>query len=263
MLYVNEEMIIQDQFPDHTLLVKFDPTGLTNVTISWYYESDSELFTLICLKRHLDQHNIKCKLYMPYVPHARMDRVKAPGDVFTLKYFCEVINSLNFIEVKILDVHSNVTPALLERVIQMDVMPIIDAALDKFDRGNTAIYFPDEGAMKRYADNLGDAYPIAFGIKQRDWATGAIKGVQVMNPENIVGKDVLIIDDICSYGGTFYHSAKALKAAGAKTVSLYVTHCENNIEGGRIFDNPELIDKIYTTGTLNHTENVADRVYYV
>lgn len=42
--------------------------------------------------------NKSCKnvtLYMPYCPHARMDRVKGATDVFTLKSFADVINSLD------------------------------------------------------------------------------------------------------------------------------------------------------------------------
>lgn len=70
-----------------------------------------------------------------------------------------------------------------------------------------------------------------------------------MNEEVIKGKNVLIVDDICSKGGTFYHSAKALKAAGANDVYLYVTHCENTIFKGELI-NSDLIKHIYTTRSV-------------
>jgi ribose-phosphate pyrophosphokinase len=67
--------------------------------------------------------------------------------------------------------------------------------------------------------------------------------------KGIAGKDVIIIDDICSRGGTFYHSAKALKEAGAANIYLYVTHCENTIHEGELL-NSDLIKHIYTTDSI-------------
>ena len=59
----------------------------------------------------------------------------------------------------------------------------------------------------------------------------------------------LIVDDICSKGGTFYHSAKKLKELGAKNIYLYITHCENSILEGELI-NSDLITKIYTTDSI-------------
>ena len=252
MIKVGNVEIKQGQFPDGTLLMKFDPNGdefdpRGNMLVEWYYENDAELFSLICVKRHLDRvySYSDIVLYMPYIPHARMDRVKSDADVFTLKYFCEVINSLNFKLVHVRDAHSNVSLALLDNVVDEGVENYIHKATiaSKAD----AMFYPDEGAMKRYSDQ--SELPYAFGMKKRDWQTGKILGLDIINPENIVGKDVLIVDDICSRGGTFYHSAKALKAAGAKSISLYVTHLEETVLLG---DLPEsgLIDQIYTTQSI-------------
>ena len=252
MIRVNDIEIKQGHFPDNTLLMKFDhnqiPDDGNDIEIWWNYENDAELFTLICLKRHLDQafHPSMFRLFLPYIPHARMDRVKSDEDVFTLKYFCEVINSLNFPIIWVRDAHSNVSLALLDNVKEMNVDIYIQKAIDAY--GAEALFFPDEGAMKRYSDRFN--MPYAFGMKKRDWKTGQILGLDIINAENIVGKDVLIVDDICSRGGTFYHSAKALKAAGAKSVSLYVTHCEKTIVLGELASTDNLVDHVYTTKSI-------------
>ena len=242
----------QSMFPDHSLLIKLDPrkmTGITKIiTVKWLYEGDSELFTLICVKRHIDYyfHDYDVVLDMPYIPHARMDRVKSTEDVFTLKYFAEVINSLHFNTVYVRDAHSNVSLALINNVYDWGVGGYIEIAAKK--SGAQALFFPDEGAMKRYSEQ--SPMPYAFGMKKRDWETGKILGLDIVNAENIVGKDVLIVDDICSRGGTFYHSAKALKAAGAKSVSLYVTHCEETITLGELAASDGLVDHVYTTRSI-------------
>ena len=242
----------KSMFPDHSLLVKLDPDKMFDnrgaIKVEWLYEGDSELFTLICVKRHIDRHfsTREVVLDMPYVPHARMDRVKSDEDVFTLKYFAEVINSLNFKIVWVRDAHSNVSLALIDNVVDTGVEAYIRKAAEL--AGADAMFYPDEGAMKRYSDN--SEKPYAFGMKKRDWKTGQILGLDIINAENIVGKDVLIVDDICSRGGTFYHSAKALKAAGAKSVSLYVTHCEETITLGELAASDGLVDHVYTTRSI-------------
>lgn len=253
MIKVGNVEIKQGQFPDGTLLMKFDPNGdefdtRGNILVEWYYENDAELFSLICVKRHLDRvySYSDVVLEMPYIPHARMDRVKSDEDVFTLKYFCEVINSLNFKVVHVRDAHSNVSLALLNNV---EEMPITNYVLDAiFEAQADVLFFPDEGAMKRYSG--GFDIPYAFGMKKRDWKTGQIQGLDIINAEVVKDKNVLIVDDICSRGGTFYHSAKALKAAGAKSVSLYVTHCEKTIILGEMASTDGLVDHVYTTKSI-------------
>lgn len=260
MIKVNDTVIEVNHFPDNSLLLKLNPYWKDEpIHISWRYENDAELFTLICITRHLSHHTGNIILYLPYIPHARMDRVKQPTDVFTLKYFCEVINSLNFSNVIVMDPHSNVATALIDRVVCSNVDMPIDTAINQFNP-NT-LFFPDEGAMKRYADSF-KSIPYAFGIKKRDWATGQILGLNINNVEYVKDKDILIIDDICSRGGTFYYAAKALKEAGAKRIGLYITHCENTILDGEIFK-CGLIDNVYTTSSLVHCDELKEKITYV
>ena len=113
MISINNQVLTQNHFPDGTLNLKTpEIDSSSDIAISWNYENDAELFTIICLaKKYATRHKT---LYMPYLPHARMDRIKNPNtEVFTLKYFCETINDLKFDRVVILDAHSNVGPALL------------------------------------------------------------------------------------------------------------------------------------------------------
>ena len=70
-----------------------------------------------------------------------------------------------------------------------------------------------------------------------------------MNKEIVKDKNILIIDDICSKGGTFYYAAKALKELGARNIYLYVTHCEKTITSGNIYYGNE-IAQIFTTNSI-------------
>ena len=255
--------IEQGSFPDGTLHINLPDTHI--YAVKWNYESDAELFTLICIAKHYNDPTME--LYLPYIPHARMDRVKANTDVFTLKYFCEIINSLNFRRVWVMDAHSNVSLGLLNNVKQMHVENTINDAIYKVtckianncshnlrkEAEKTLIaFYPDEGSMKRYSGMIN--MPYAFGIKKRDWETGKIQGLDIINGDLVKGKNVLIIDDICSRGGTFLHSAKALKEAGANRIFLYVTHAEKTMVEGEMYNNPDLVERIYTTDSIFNIE---------
>lgn len=266
MIKINNVELNPGHFPDGTLALKAPVFhfGENEIDIEWHYENDSELFTIYCLRKHYSDKEVT--LTMPYIPNARMDRVKSDMEVFTLKHFCEFINSLKFKEVRVLDAHSNVSLALLDNVISCSVMDHIKDAIEHFDSihgsENVLIFYPDEGAMKRYSDNMHPPRPYAFGIKKRNWADGAILKLDIFNKEIVKDKHVLIIDDICSKGTTFYYSALALLEAGAASVSLYITHCENAILDGMIF-NSELIDYVYTTDSLVHRATLKKKLIYV
>ena len=250
----NTVMLNPTTFPDGTKLIKYNPTYAGAYRITWLYDNDAELFQLIALVKHL-QNSEWCNVWlnMPYVPNARMDRVKSTDEVFTLKYFADVINWLGFKQVTICNPHSTVSEALFDRVyvdfncVAEDVKHILETSLNKID----VLYFPDSGAQKRYNDILAIfGLPSAYGIKNRDWKTGKILGLNVVTPIDLTGKNILIIDDICSRGTTFVKSAEKLKELGAGKISLYVTHCENTINDGEVLKNNGLIDTVYTTNSI-------------
>lgn len=259
MLKWNGEIIAQNHFPDGTLkLITGMPYYMpeSGKPIIWQYESDAELFSLICLVKHIHRcfPGLTPSLEMPYLPHARMDRVKDDSDVFTLKYFAEVINSLQFKSVRILDPHSNVGPALLNNARVLSPVSYIQHAINDINRPDLILFYPDEGACKRYSGML--FRPSLFGIKQRDWKTGTITSLELTVDASHFssGTPVLIVDDICSRGGTFYHSAKKLKEAGFGPICLYVTHCEPTILKGDLLEG-DLIERVYTTDSIffNHS----------
>ena len=174
-----------------------------------------------------------------------------------------MINDLRFSKVTVLDPHSYVSEALIDRIQIETPKKYVQRVLEELRREevekmkeikeikemeNILFFYPDEGAMKRYSAMFNQPY--VFGIKKRDWSTGKIQGVSVAGQtERIPGSRILIIDDICSKGGTFYHSAKALKELGAGDIYLYLSHCENTVLQGELICS-DLIKKIYTTNSI-------------
>lgn len=255
MLILNGKPVKIDKFPDGTLLMKEEIIDSKNQIIDWRFQSNEELVALNFLVNHMRNNgDYYIILRMWYIPNARQDRVKNPEDIFTLKYFAKMINSLEFNEVQVFDPHSSVSEALLDNIVIYEPEHLINDIYKEVSKiGDTVIFYPDEGAMKRYSKNIkrpsGTHIPYAFGIKDRDWNSGEIKGLSVVGEDIVKGKNVLIIDDICSRGGTFYHSAKKLKEIGAEKIYLYVSHCENTILEGEVLTSG-LIEKVYTTNSI-------------
>lgn len=251
MIICNGKQVNLGHFPDGTLLMKELMPETEKVVLTWLYENNEELVALYFLANHFKAKGvIHMELNMPYIPNARQDRVKAPEDVFTLKYFAQMINSLGFSKVTVLDPHSYVSEALLDHICIQTPKENVEKVLDIISKGgeNILFFYPDEGAMKRYSAMCDKPY--VFGMKKRDWATGQIQGLEVQGQTELIeGSTVLIVDDICSRGGTFYHSAKALRALGAKKIYLYISHCENSILEGELLTSG-LIEKVFTTNSI-------------
>ena len=261
MIWVNGREVKQDRFSAGELKIKLWGNGRDTVDLVWHYENDAELFTVACIREDYAAH--KCILYLPYLPNARQDRVKNPEDVFTLKTFAHLINSLNFERVYVWDAHSNVGPALIDRCHDVAAKNWIEEAIKQlgYAQNSLCLFFPDEGAQKRYGGMFPE-YTQAFGIKKRNWETQKIEGYMIVGEENIKDKYVLIIDDICSYGNTFVKAAEAIREAGAVDVSLYVTHCEDAISKGDIFKN-NIFENVFTTNSIVRSEETNQNLIIV
>lgn len=265
MIKINGIVVNLDKFPDGTYNLKapVKVEGKNELTFEWFYDGEDELAALIYLKNYYDASDLyeegtKTKLKMYYVPNARMDRVKNDNEVFTMKYFAELINWLNFDRVVIFDPHSNVAPALLRHCNSLSSAPLIGSILrdEKID----ALIFPDEGAHKRY--NMDEQYVSFYGKKIRNWETREITGYKLCTETDkeldwLENKTVLIIDDIVATGGTIYKAVQELKRYKTGKIFVYCSHCENQVLSGKLrplLDSGE-IEKLYTTGSIYNQEH--------
>lgn len=255
MICVNQELINFSKFPDGTASFRYSIGDVCCFHIEWKYDGDHECIQLWHLVHHIRNtmgRDAYIQLFMPYVPNARMDRVKNRDEVFTLKWFADFINALAFDEVTVLDPHSNVATALINNIKVVRPDGYIKKVIATIADDNLLLCYPDEGAAKRYSDSIGIEY--VFGIKHRDWRTGKIERLELINGDKTSGRNVLIVDDICSRGGTFTHTAKALKACGANEIYLYVSHCENTVFSGSVLTDG-LISHVFTTDSIYRGDN--------
>jgi len=249
MIFLNGTEIDIKHFNDKTLDLKVDVNilsfGRCN-TVKWLFDSNEELIALCFLVKHMQSKGINdIKLIMPYIPNARRDRVKDDNNVFTLKYFAEILNSLNFTSVEVLDPHSYVSEALIDRIRIVTPKEIIQKVLDEIG-GDVVMFYPDEGSVKRYSTLFANDF--VFGMKHRDTKTRKIDNFSISgDTEAVKGKNVLMIDDICATGSTLSLAAGELKKIGAKELYVFVSHCEDTVLEGNLLD---AITGLYTTDSI-------------
>ena len=179
-------------------------------------------------------------LVMPYCAYSRQDRICNEGESFSLKIFAQLINSCNFASVTTWDNHSDVSTALLDRCTNIHVKDLIEPVSDnEYDY----LVSPDAGANKKvFALSQSTKIPMIRADKIRDTATGNIIDTQVYTTkEQIEGKRLLIVDDICAGGRTFKELAQKLKSIANCNIDLYVTH-------GFFNNSVDVIDSLVDSG---------------
>lgn len=252
MIKVNNQICNFKRYNDGSLRAQIIVPN-SPVDILWLYDNPEELLFLYYLTAHLrDNRAEKINLRVPYLIDARADKIKTESEIFTLKYSCQLLNSMNFNSIEVFDIHSFVSTALLNRIHVENPSKEIKTLLSAMPKA--LLFYPDEGSYKR--SRMYFDVPAAFAVKQRNYETQKIESLRLGGcKHNIAGSDILIIDDILSRGSTLYESASLLKEMGANSIFVFVSHCEStvvqkNLNGRSLLEIPNLIEKIYTTNSI-------------
>lgn len=259
MITVNGNKIKISHFPNGEANV--DTTYLNTLSntkgnsIVFKYEEDGDLVHLLFVLDHL--LSISCavnNIIFTYMPYSRMDR-QQDGNCFTLRYILSMFKThMMFNTFYVAEPHSAVT---LDNgnIKPIYVTPTLCVKALRENQDINAICFPDKGARDRYMTLFSEMYPelneykTLYCNKVRDFKTGKITGLELVGDTEGVDS-VLIADDLCSAGGTFYYTAQKLKENGIQDVYLCVTHMEWNVVNGELIKETSPIKKIYTTDSM-------------
>lgn len=215
-------------------LVKYPPSAYYSISVDPTTPADAYMGEIALVK------NAVCRTFgsfkksilnLPYLPHARADRVFENGNALPLEVFLDSI--LGFTEVMLTDPHSEfIFQKEYHQVIEVSIKPqhqcFIDTVRD-IESGSVLVS-PDKGAAKKIhqLQQRLDTHTVATFVieanKKRDVSTGRIIDTTLPEDFDYAGKTFYIVDDICDGGGTFIPLAQKLKDLGAKEVNLYVTH---------------------------------------
>lgn len=241
MIYLNNVEFKVTKFPNNESLIDFESfNNLKNenvLELKLKFESNEDILNLMFIKKYLDEKYPEKKIHLliAYMPYSRMDR-EINKFSFTLKYIASFINDLTFDKVLVLEPHSYVTIDLLDNCtyeltsveLAKEVMKEIN-----FNKDIDYILYPDAGAQKKYLNEFS-GYKTLVGHKKRNLQTGYIESLDIVGDDILNNAKVIIVDDLCSKGYTFYMSAQRLKSKGAGEIYLSITHLENNVLNGEL-----------------------------
>lgn len=265
MLYLNDNEVKFITFPNKEKRLDLPLEFINNLhenIVLWNYETDASIFELLLFDEVMAKLKHNYKLVVGYMPYSRMDRANEKNTAFSLKVLTQLLSEQTSAlkEVFVLDPHSPETLSKFKefgmKVQEIDysladeVMEFANVNLDE-----TWIVFPDNGAANRY-----DYYKYPNVIiceKTRNFATGAIESIKakITRTKGSITKEMnpnlIVIDDLCSYGGTFVKALEAIETH--PTINFYkawliVTHAEKAMEEGKVL---EKYDKVFCTDSIS------------
>lgn len=184
-------------------------------------ESLMELLILIDAARRASAKRITAVL--PFFGYARQDRKDRPRVPITAKLVANLIVSAGANRVLTVDLHAGQIQGFFDiPVDHLYSIAVLGAYLKKKKLKDMVVVSPDVGGIKMargYAKLFG--CDLAIVDKRRESASTT----HVMHIIGFVtGKNVVLIDDLISTGGSIVEAAKALKTHGAKDIYACIVH---------------------------------------
>ncbi len=185
------------------------------------------LFTLRNLKEHMGAGSVT--LAMPYFPYARQDTIFRPGEPLSSKYLGELLEAAGADVVISVTVHLHRIGGFSElfsraKAVNLSGFEALASKLKDLPLKDPFILGPDTESIhwaKELASYCGVEEFDAFR-KERDVSTGEIR--TYVKELDLAGRDVIVVDDMVSTGGTMANAVREARRMGARTVISAFVH---------------------------------------
>ena len=187
--------------------------------------NDNLMELLICIDALRRASATRITAVLPYFGYARQDRKPGPRTPISAKLVANLITTAGADRVLAVDLHAGQIQGFFDiPTDNLYAAPVMAADILRQSASyNLMVVSPDVGGVVRaraLARRLDNA-PLAIVDKRRDKPGQS-------EVQNIIGevrdRDCILIDDIIDSGGTLCNAAAALMAAGAASVTAYLTH---------------------------------------
>lgn len=177
---------------------------------------------------------------IPYFGWARQDRKVKPRVPIGAKLMADLLEAAGVTRVMTMDLHADQIQGFFDVPVDhlFGSYLFMDHLKNTMNLDNLVMATPDVGGTRRanaYAKALN--VDLAICYKQRKVANQVAEMTVI---GDVVGKDVVLVDDIIDTGGTLCKAAEMMLEHGAKTVRACITHpllsgnAHDNIRNSRL-----------------------------
>ena len=247
-------------FPDGESKITFGRIPKNSVVLviqSTYPPVDTNLLQALSIISQARKAASKIYAIIPYMGYARQDRQFLSGEVVTMSIVAKMLEVAGAKKVVVVDIHSK-TALNHFKIPKENVSAIPELAkyFKKMKLKNALVVSPDMGGSlraKKFAGLLNIDF-IALK-KSRNRNTGK---VQIHSSKaDVRGKDLILVDDIISTGGSIIKAAQFLKRQKCKRLFVACTH-------GLVVDDAEKkikkagVSQIISTNTIPRSTSKVD-----
>jgi ribose-phosphate pyrophosphokinase len=223
--YISSELRV---FPDgeSKITISARPKkGKIVVVNSTYPPVDSNLLQTLVLISKARQFSSQIVSVIPYMGYARQDREFLPGEAVTLAVIAKLLKAAGASKVVVVDIHSRMGLRHFGGAItNVSAVSALASHFKKMRLKSPLVVSPDSGGAARareFARHYG-AGVIALQ-KQRDRKTGKVE-IKTANLSRVKGRDLILVDDMISTGGSIMKATEFLKKQGCARVFVACTH---------------------------------------
>ncbi len=194
------------------------------VVQSIYPPVDTNLIQALSLISKAKENSSEVVVVIPYMGYARQDREFLPGEIVTMKVMAKLFKGAGASKLIAVDIHSLIGLKYFTiKSKNISAVPNLAAYFKKMSLKDPLVVSPDQGGKeraKKFAKEMGTEF-IALQ-KKRDRKTGK---VQIKTKQaNVIGRDLILVDDMISTGGSIVNATKFLKKEKCKRVFVACTH---------------------------------------
>jgi len=199
---------------------------------SIYPPVDTNLIQALSLISKAKEISSEVIAVIPYMGYARQDREFLPGEIVTMKVLGKLFKGVGASKIIAVDIHSLIGFEHFSiKTENVTAIPDLVRYFKKLRLKNPLVVSPDQGGKERaqeFAQEFGTEY-IALE-KKRDRKTGKIQ-IQTKNVD-VAERDLILVDDMISTGGSIVKATQFLKKQKCKKVYVACTHAllMNNAE---------------------------------
>lgn len=160
---------------------------------------------------------------MPYFGYARQDRKDKGRVPITAKLVANMLEKAGVSRVLTMDLHAEQIQGFFDiPVDNLLARPLLVEAAKKEGWSQSVVVAPDIGSFRLardFAEDLKGEYAI---VDKRRVNAKRVEAKALVG--DVQGQNVILVDDICSTGGTLKRASQVCKANGSKAVYAVATH---------------------------------------